>query len=177
MRLTTLVLALGLLWPVGPPPPEIIRGWHPPPGPYAAGHRGIDLAAPPGTRVLAPAAGTVTFAGPVGGRGVLTLTLPGTGTPPLRTTFTPVTPLVRAGTRVPAGTPIAQVAQVAPGSPAAHCPRSCLHWGLLRGDRYLNPLLLTKRAPSRLLPVGDRRAGRPHGHTAHIRLRTDVRRY
>ncbi|MFD8643264.1 murein hydrolase activator EnvC family protein [Streptomyces zaomyceticus] len=160
MRLTTLVLALGLLWPVGPPPPEILRGWHPPPGPYAAGHRGVDLAAPPGTRVLAPAAGTVTFAGPVGGRGVLTLTLPGTGTPPLRTTFTPVTPLVRAGTRVPAGTPIAQVAPVAPGtpgSPAAHCPRSCLHWGLLRGDRYLNPLLLTKRAPSRLLPVGDRR--------------------
>lgn len=101
MRLTTLVLALGLLWPVGPPPPEILRGWHPPPGPYAAGHRGIDLAAPPGTRVLAPAAGTVTFAGPVGGRGVLTLTLPGTGTPPLRTTFTPVTPLVRTGTRVP----------------------------------------------------------------------------
>ncbi|MEV8589858.1 M23 family metallopeptidase [Streptomyces sp. NPDC051180] len=148
MRLVTLILALGLLWPVGPPTPVVVRGWHPPPGPYARGHRGVDLAAPPGTAVLAPAPGTVTFAGPVGGRGVLTLTLRGTGAPPLRTTFTPVVPLVRAGTAVRAGTPIARVAS------GTHCAESCLHWGLLRGTRYLNPLLLTERAPARLLPLG-----------------------
>ncbi len=147
MLLTTLILTLGLLWPVGPPPPEILRGWQPPAGPYAPGHRGVDLAAPADAPVLAPAAGTVTFAGPVGGRGVLTLTLPGTGSPPLRTTFSPVTPLVKAGTPVRAGTPVARVA------PGTHCPRTCLHWGLLRGDRYLNPLLLTPRPPSRLLPL------------------------
>ncbi|MFF0559232.1 M23 family metallopeptidase [Streptomyces sp. NPDC004266] len=147
MPLTTLFLALALLWPVGPPPPEILRGWLPPAGPYAAGHRGVDLAAPPGAPVLAPAAGTVTFAGPVGGRGVVTLTLSGTGAPPLRTTFGPVAPLVRPGTRVSPGTPIARVAE------GAHCPVSCLHWGLLRGEEYLNPLLLTRRAPSRLLPL------------------------
>ncbi|MFF4169302.1 murein hydrolase activator EnvC family protein [Streptomyces sp. NPDC001744] len=146
MHLTTLILALGLLWPVDPP--ELLRGWQPPPGPYAAGHRGVDLAAPPGTPVLAPAAGTVAFAGPVGGRGVLTLTLPGTGTPPLRTTFSPVTPLVPAGIPVRAGAPIARAA------PGTHCARNCLHWGLLRGDRYLNPLRLIGRAPSRLLPWG-----------------------
>ncbi|WP_395363988.1 M23 family metallopeptidase [Streptomyces sp. YH02] len=148
MHLTALILTLGLLWPVDPPPPEILRGWQPPPGPYAAGHRGVDLAAPPGTPVLAPTAGTVTFAGPVGGHGVLTLALPNSGAPPLRTTFTPVTPLVEPGTRVTAGTPIARVA------PGTHCPESCLHWGLLRGDQYLNPLPLTPRAPSRLLPTG-----------------------
>ncbi|MFJ5833136.1 peptidoglycan DD-metalloendopeptidase family protein [Streptomyces sp. NPDC093089] len=153
MNLTALFLVLGLLWPVGPPPPEIVRGWQPPPGPYAAGHRGVDLAAAPGTPVLAPTAGTVSFAGPVGGRGVLTLTLPGTGTPPLRTTFTPVVPLLGAGARVRAGTPIARVA------PGTHCPESCLHWGLLRGRTYLNPLLLTDRPPSRLLPLGEGRAG------------------
>src|SRR5258706_16246312 len=34
--------------------------------PYAAGqHRGIDIAAPPGTTVVAPASGTITFAGAV----------------------------------------------------------------------------------------------------------------
>ena len=148
MHLTTLLLVLGLLWPVGPPPPEILRGWQPPAGPYGPGHRGVDLAAPPDAPVLAPAPGTVSFAGPVGGRGVLTLTLPGTGTPPLRTTFSPVTPLVRTGTRVTAGTPVARV------SPGTHCARTCLHWGLLRGDTYLNPLLLTTRPPSRLLPTG-----------------------
>ncbi|GHJ94440.1 hypothetical protein SNE510_39590 [Streptomyces sp. NE5-10] len=147
MQLTTVILALALLWPVGPPPPEILRGWRPPPGPYAAGHRGVDLAAPPGTPVLAPADGTVTFAGPVGGRGVVTLTLTGTGTPPLRTTFAPVTPLTPRGAHVSAGTPIATLA------PGTHCPTSCLHWGLLRGEHYLNPLLLTPRPHSRLLPV------------------------
>ncbi|MCM1947729.1 MULTISPECIES: M23 family metallopeptidase [Streptomyces] len=147
MQLTTVILALALLWPVAPPPPEILRGWRPPPGPYAAGHRGIDLAAPPGTPVLAPADGTVTFAGPVGGRGVVTLTLTGTGTPPLRTTFSPVTPLTPRGTHVSAGTPIATL------TPGTHCPTSCLHWGLLRGKDYLNPLLLTPRPHSRLLPV------------------------
>ncbi|MFE0735148.1 peptidoglycan DD-metalloendopeptidase family protein [Streptomyces sp. NPDC058855] len=145
--LTILALTAALTWPVTPAPPHIVRGWQPPPGPYAAGHRGIDLAAPPGTPVLAPTAGTVTFAGPVGGRGVLTLTLPGTGTPPLRTTFSPVTPLVPTGTTVPAGTPLAHV------TPGDHCPTTCLHWGLLRADTYLNPLLLTPRTPSRLLPV------------------------
>ncbi|MFC8585745.1 murein hydrolase activator EnvC family protein [Streptomyces sp. NPDC057217] len=144
----TLLLTLGSFWPVGPPPPGIVRGWQPPPGPYAAGHRGVDLAAPPDAPVVAPGAGTVTFAGPVGGRGVLTLTLPGTGVPPLRTTFSPVTPLVPAGTSVPAGAPIARVA------PGTHCPETCLHWGLRRGDQYLNPLLLLKRGPSRLLPLG-----------------------
>ncbi|MFJ7957976.1 M23 family metallopeptidase [Streptomyces sp. NPDC096319] len=153
MRLTILFAFLTLLWPVGPPPPEIVRGWEPPPGPYAAGHRGVDLAAPPGTPVLAPAAGTVTFAGPVGGRGVVSLTLPGTGVPPLRTTFTPVTPLVPPGTRVAPGTPIAEVAESTGGAQGSHCPVTCLHWGLLRGEEYLNPLLLTRRAPSRLLPL------------------------
>ncbi|MEU2544959.1 M23 family metallopeptidase [Streptomyces roseolus] len=149
MQLTTVFLALALLWPVPPPPPQILRGWHPPPGPYAAGHRGVDLAAPPGTPVLAPAAGTVTFAGPVGGRGVVTLTLTGTGTPPLRTTFSPVTPLAATGTHVTPGTPIAEA------TPDTHCTTPCLHWGLLRGDTYLNPLLLAPRGRSRLLPVYD----------------------
>ncbi|MEW1698613.1 MULTISPECIES: M23 family metallopeptidase [unclassified Streptomyces] len=137
----------GSVWPVGPPPPPVLRGWEPPPGPYAPGHRGVDLAAVAGTPVLAPVAGTVAFAGPVGGRGVLTLTLPGTGSPPLRTTFSPVAPLVAVGDRVAPGTPVARVA------PGTHCARDCLHWGLLRGERYLDPLVLMEREPSRLLPL------------------------
>lgn len=147
MILLTLITAA---WPIGPPRPAILRGWEPPPGPYAAGHRGVDLAAPPGTPVLAPAAGTVTFAGPVGGQGVLVLTLPDTGDPPLRTTYVPVDPLVRPGTKVPQGTLLAHVTQ------SPHCPRNCLHWGLLRGDTYLNPLALLGAGPSRLLPVWGR---------------------
>ncbi|MET9955665.1 M23 family metallopeptidase [Streptomyces sp. NPDC006339] len=153
--LTSLSVPLTLLlgtavWPVGPPRPEILRGWQPPPGPYAAGHRGLDLAAPPGTPVRAPAAGTVTFAGPVAGRGVLVLTLTGTGLPPLRTTYSPVDPLLRPGTPVRPGDLLAHVA------PGDHCTRPCLHWGLLRGDTYLDPLRLLTAGGSRLLPVWDR---------------------
>ncbi|MDT9690921.1 M23 family metallopeptidase [Streptomyces sp. P9(2023)] len=153
MHLTTLLLTLLLMWPLGPPRPEVLRGWEPPPGPYAAGHRGLDLAAPVGAPVHAAAAGVVTFAGRVGGRGVLTITLPGTGDPPLRTTYEPVDPLVGAGMTVTRGDPVATLAPPGPGTP--HCPESCLHWGLLRGETYLNPLLFLSQGPSRLLPVTD----------------------
>ncbi|MFB7372951.1 murein hydrolase activator EnvC family protein [Streptomyces sp. NPDC056222] len=150
MHLTTLLLMAALIWPVGPPRPEIVRGWEPPAGPYGPGHRGLDLAAPPGTTVNAAASGVVTFAGQVAGRGVLTITLPDTGSPPLRTTYEPVTPTVATGTTVTRGQPVATLATP---PEETHCPESCLHWGLLRGDTYLNPLLLLRQGPSRLLPV------------------------
>ena len=53
------------VWPVTGP---VIRGFDPPDDPYGAGHRGIDIAAPVGTPVLAAEAGTVTFGGKVGGQ-------------------------------------------------------------------------------------------------------------
>ena len=55
-------------WPVDGP---VRRPFSLAADPYAGGqHRGLDVAAPPGTRVVAPAAGTVTFVGsvPDGGR-------------------------------------------------------------------------------------------------------------
>ena len=64
--------ASGWTWPVQGP---VLRAFSVGPDPYAAGqHRGIDIGAATGTKVLAPASGSVSFAGtvPVGGR---TLTL------------------------------------------------------------------------------------------------------
>lgn len=140
-------------WPVGDRP-DVLRGWEPPPSPYAAGHRGVDLAAPAGAQVRAAAAGRVSFAGQVADRGVLSITLPASGEPPLRTTYEPVRALVAEGDEVVAGQ---VVAELEPGT--YHCPAgTCLHWGLKRGTEYLDPLSLLppgllRREPPRLLPV------------------------
>jgi murein DD-endopeptidase MepM/ murein hydrolase activator NlpD len=57
-------------WPVSGP---VVRAFDPPGTPYGSGHRGIDIAAPVGTVVRAPATGVVTFAGSVGGRLFVTI--------------------------------------------------------------------------------------------------------
>ncbi|MFF9482316.1 M23 family metallopeptidase [Streptomyces sp. NPDC014733] len=113
----------------------------------------MDLAAPPGTTVRAAAPGEVAFAGVVAGRGVVTVQLSDTGEPPLRTTYEPVHASVRKGDRVAAGQPVG-VLQQGP----FHCHETCLHWGLLRGKTYLDPLTLLppdmrRTGPSRLLPL------------------------
>jgi Peptidase family M23 len=62
--------ALAWTWPVDGP---VLRPFELGSDPYAAGqHRGIDIGAPTGASVRAPAAGSVSFAGtvPVGGRTV-----------------------------------------------------------------------------------------------------------
>ncbi|MEH0473119.1 M23 family metallopeptidase [Streptomyces sp. B21-097] len=146
------VPAVARVWPVGSRPP-VVRGWEPPATPYARGHRGVDLAAAPGAPVRAVAAGRVSFAGRVAGRGVVAVELSATGEPPLRTTYEPVRTSVRQGDRVVAGQVVGTV------EPAGtHCAGSCVHWGLLRGATYLDPLSLLppwlrRRLPSRLLPV------------------------
>ncbi|MGW0150027.1 murein hydrolase activator EnvC family protein [Streptomyces sp. NPDC003333] len=145
------VPTLGRAWPVGSRPP-VLRAWEPPATPYGRGHRGVDLAAPAGTPVRAVAAGRVSFAGRVAGKGVVSVELAGTGDPPLRTTYGPVRASVEKGEEVAAG---AVVGTVEPAG--SHCPAVCLHWGLRRGESYLNPLGLLPpwllHGPSRLLPV------------------------
>ncbi|MEU0157981.1 M23 family metallopeptidase [Streptomyces sp. NPDC006261] len=142
----------GPVWPLAGRP-AVVRGWEPPATPYGPGHRGVDLAARPGDAVLAAATGRVSFAGRVAGRGSLVVELAGSGAPPLRTTYEPVRALVDKGDEVVAGQPVG-VLEAGP----FHCAAGCLHWGLRRGDAYLDPLSLLPRAllrrgPSRLLPV------------------------
>ncbi|MFH9137762.1 murein hydrolase activator EnvC family protein [Streptomyces sp. NPDC017524] len=139
-------------WPL-PGRPTVLRGWEPPAGPYGPGHRGVDLAAEPGARVLAAADGRVSFAGRVAGRGVVAVEVAGSGSPPLRTTYEPVRALVEEGASARAGQPVG-VLEEGP----FHCDEGCLHWGLRRGDAYLDPLsllppALLRKGPSRLLPV------------------------
>ncbi|WP_079146019.1 M23 family metallopeptidase [Streptomyces lydicus] len=133
--------------------PTVLRGWEPPPAPWAAGHRGVDLASPVGATVRSAAPGRVTYAGKVADRGVLTIELSPSGRPPLRTTYEPVRATVHKGQRVAAGQPVGEL-QRGP----FHCREPCLHWGLRRGKTYLDPLSLLPPSmrnggPSRLLPV------------------------
>ncbi|MFF9792780.1 murein hydrolase activator EnvC family protein [Streptomyces bacillaris] len=137
----------GPVWPLAGRP-AVVRGWEPPAGPYGPGHRGVDLAARAGDTVVAAATGRVAFAGRVAGRGVLVIELAGSGAPPLRTTYEPVRALVAKGDEVVAGRPVGLL-EAGP----FHCAGGCLHWGLRRGEAYLNPLSLLRRGPSRLLPV------------------------
>ncbi|WP_324273887.1 M23 family metallopeptidase [Blastococcus brunescens] len=143
--------------PAAPAAPESL--WEPPlrgdlavtrpfdqlPHPYAAGHRGADLTGRPGQPVLAAGAGVVVFAGLVAGRPVVSIDHSGG----LRTTYEPVDPLVGAGQQVARGSPIGAL-----GTGHAGCPgEACLHWGLRRGETYLDPLLLLRPPRVRLLPV------------------------
>lgn len=106
------------------------------PGPaWGAGHRGVDLSLPASSEVLAPGAGTVTFVGAVVDRPLLVITHPDG----LRSTLEPVVTDHAPGSRVEEG---AVVGVLAP-EPSTHCaPAHCLHWGVRRGEEYVDPLLL-----------------------------------
>jgi murein DD-endopeptidase MepM/ murein hydrolase activator NlpD len=121
----------------------VIRRFDPPAQPWLAGHRGVDVAARPGAQIRAAGAGTVAFAGSAGGRGAVTIVHP----EGLRTTYLPVHPKVRPGQAVAAGEIIGVLEHV-----TGHCRMACLHWGLLRGERYLDPLVLFGAGEVRLLP-------------------------
>ena len=73
-------------------PMTVTRSFQPPPTPYAAGHRGVDLGGEPGQPVLAAAAGVISYAGPLAGRGVVVVVHGA-----LRTTYEPVQATVRRG--------------------------------------------------------------------------------
>ncbi|MEW1956032.1 M23 family metallopeptidase [Kineococcus sp. NPDC059986] len=129
-------------WPVDPH--RVVRTFDDV-GRYAAGHRGVDLAAAPGTTVVAVADGEVTFAGPVAGRGVVVVAHPDG----LRTTYEPLDASVRPGQPVVVGAPLGTVA-----TQPVHCASSCLHLGLRAGETYLDPLSRLRGAPPVLLPLG-----------------------
>ena len=126
--------------------PDIGRPFEAPAHAYGPGHRGVDLVGAPGTPVLAAGDGVVAFAGMVAGRPVVSIDHANG----LRTTYEPVDPSVGAGQAVARGSPIGILSAGHAGCPAA----ACLHWGLRRGETYLDPLALLRPPRIRLLPMG-----------------------
>ncbi|MEQ3554853.1 M23 family metallopeptidase [Pseudonocardia nematodicida] len=140
-------------WPMLPPP-AVTAVFRAPSFPYGRGHRGADLAGVPGQVVLAAREGVVVFAGPVAGRGVVSVNHPDG----LRSTYEPVTPAVTAGARVGAGDPVGVLDAGHAGCPVA----ACLHWGVRRHRlEHLDPLVLLRPPRVRLLPWDGPRVSRP----------------
>jgi murein DD-endopeptidase MepM/ murein hydrolase activator NlpD len=131
---------------------RVTRPFEAPASAYGPGHRGVDLAGSPGDPVLAAGAGVVLFAGMVAGRRVVSVA----HADGLRTTYEPVDPSVAAGQPVARGSPIGTLLAGHTGCPAA----ACVHWGLRRGQSYLDPLLLLRPPRVRLLPLSSQVTGR-----------------
>lgn len=132
-------------WPLAGQP-IVLRAFDPPPQPYGRGHRGVDLGGGVGEAVLAAGDGTVVFAGLVAGRPVVSIDHPNG----LRTTYEPVPATVSAGQLVSRGE---QIGVLQAGHPEC-LATACLHWGLRRGEVYLDPLRLLFPGRVRLLPTG-----------------------
>lgn len=131
------------VWPLQPPP-QVVRAFDPPDVLFGRGHRGVDLAGSLGQSVHTALLGRVSFVGSIAGRGVVVVDHGAT-----RTTYQPVAATVRVGQLVLPGQQIGTLQLF-----GSHCfPRACLHWGWLRGDTYLDPLLLVGGGVIRLLPL------------------------
>jgi len=118
-------------WPVHG---DVLRPYEEPAGPFGAGHRGIDIAAPFGATIRAPADGTVSFAGPVAGSLFISIDHAGG----IRTSYSWVSSFsVKKGQAVRAGDVIGATGQGHPGSDRPH-----LHFSARLNGVYIDPMLL-----------------------------------
>jgi murein DD-endopeptidase MepM/ murein hydrolase activator NlpD len=194
LPLLALVLTVGALLPAaapaavagrsapppaaGPDPPRVpalwmpvagavVRGFDARAGPYGPGHRGIDIAAPVGELVWAPAAGKVVFAGPVAGTTWVSLLV----APGVLVTLGPLRDPVTAGRvrlrapigRVGPGHPATSATSAAPAGPGGVGEAVTLHLGVRVDGVYVDPLaFLVDRPRARLAPL-PAPGGRPGG--------------
>ena len=135
---------------------ELIRPFTPPTRRYGRGHRGVDAAAlnrdyvqPSDTHTVCPWKGTASYydvvvAGQV--NKVPTVVLAHGGG--YRSTYQAVATPLKVGTKVAAGEIFGKV------SASGHLAGpTCLHWGLLWGENYLDPLSLLPHLRTHLLPT------------------------
>jgi hypothetical protein len=113
---------------------QVVRPFDEPIARYAAGHRGVDFAAPAGGPVSAANDGTVSFAGDVAGSLHVVVAHDGG----IRTSYSFLSRVdVRTGQRVRRG----QVVGAAGGVGDGHLV-GVLHFGVRIGDRYIDPMVL-----------------------------------
>lgn len=108
---------------------------------YAAGHRGFDLVAAPSELVSAPAPGTVTFAGRVVDRDVVSVRVDDATV----LSMEPVTSELSKGDTVARGELLGTVSR------GGHCDGACVHLGVRVNNGYVNPMRFFRDKPV-LLP-------------------------
>lgn len=118
-----------------PVPGGVIRPADIPENNWSPGHRGVDLAAAPGERVVASASGQVHFAGVVAGTPLVSVDH-GDG---MRTTYEPVLASVEVGEQVVGGDVLGVLADIDELPPEARREEG-LSWGARVGERYLDPM-------------------------------------
>lgn len=136
-------IALAVVWSAGPDAVSatpgyrrpvrgpIVRRFEPPPTPFAAGHRGIDMAVQIGTPVLAAADGVVAFAGRIGFELFVSID----HADGIRTTYSFLSTIsVSRGDVVTRGSPVGTSGPGHAGSTDPH-----LHFGARIGEEYLDP--------------------------------------
>ena len=120
-------------WPVEG---TVIRAFEQPSSPYAAGHRGIDIATPYGTPIGAPAPGTVSFAGKVAGSLFVSVDHAGG----IRTTYSWLSgATVAKGDAVETGDVLGYT-----GSGHAGVTPDHLHFGVRLDGDYIDPMMLLR---------------------------------
>lgn len=127
----------------------VTRLFQRPLGPYSAGHRGIDYLVFEEEPILAPAAGVVSYVGPVFDRVVVVVDHGGG----LKSEVEPICPSVVVGTPVRAGMPLGIFCS--PETPYRfHCAGvPCLHFSIRKDGEYYAPqVLIGGLQPSRLKP-------------------------
>jgi hypothetical protein len=112
----------------------VVRSFDEPAGRYGPGHRGVDLAAAPGTSARAAGDGTVVFAGEVAG--ALHVVVAHVGD--LRTSYSFLLEIdVEVGQALRGGDVVGTTGGAGEGHGVG-----VLHFGLRRGDQYLDPMAL-----------------------------------
>jgi murein DD-endopeptidase MepM/ murein hydrolase activator NlpD len=121
-------------WPVRG---VVIRPFEAPTSPYSEGHRGIDIAAPFGTAMVAAQDGVVSFAGWVAGALFISVD----HADGVRTTYSWLSAVaVKKGASVARGQVIGSTGH---GHPDVSTPH--LHFGARIGQTYIDPMTLLER--------------------------------
>lgn len=116
-------------------PLEVSGPFRAPPHRYGSGHRGIDIPAVQGEAVVAPSSGTVSFAGRVVDRDVISIRVDAG-------TVLSLEPVIGS---VMAGDPVAQGQVIGEVGTGGNCSDECVHLGVRIGvdageGDYINPL-------------------------------------